>query len=187
MLEKQPHTITGSLAQVRRSPNGPQHEESRTHEDDLRDKAIIGSLTKLAGHYWRPDQNPMLQKHIALDWLNDLSAFTPQAVADACDLWRRRKDAEFFPKPGPFIAVTAECQKEIAERAAHARLIAGPRRPTESRPSMWWMQPRDRWPAHWQETEIPADEIGPYRRWEAARQQRLRESQPPPYVPGAQD
>lgn len=62
------------------------------------------------------------------------------------------------------------------------------RRPLhEPRPSCWWMRPRSKWESHWRQSEIPADDLEAYLRWERAQAQRTQENAPPRYVPGVQE
>jgi len=50
---------------------------------------IAASITLLLSHYYTPDVSPELQKAQAKDWLDDLSEFGAELVAEACQQWRR--------------------------------------------------------------------------------------------------
>ena len=55
-------------------------------------KMIAASIALLLSHYYVPDVSPELQKAQAKDWLDDLSEFGAELVAEACREWRRERN-----------------------------------------------------------------------------------------------
>lgn len=119
-------------------------------------RVIIMHLSRLWGHYWRPDMPTALADEVLIDWVNDLRDYDLIAVSAACDRWRR-SPKEFFPKPGQLIPLVIEEQRELRAKATHATLPPFRRSTASFRPSMWWSLPQHLWQPHWHDDEIPAE------------------------------
>jgi hypothetical protein len=69
---------------------------------DGRDQQITLSLISLSNHYRRQVRTPEEQAMWLRDWLDDLAAWTPDQVADACGEWRRSA-ARRMPSSGELL------------------------------------------------------------------------------------
>lgn len=69
-----------------------------------RRREISAILARLSLHYWRPDFTEAQFKLLLEDYIFDLSGYTPTEVHNACAAYRR-KESQFFPKPGEIIAL----------------------------------------------------------------------------------
>lgn len=55
-------------------------------------------LGKLALHYWRPDFTAEQAKLVMGDYLDDLEGYDAAHLQTACEIYRRGRGNEFFPK-----------------------------------------------------------------------------------------
>lgn len=88
------------------------------------------------------------------DMVNDLSPYTVAEIEVAVRKYRCG-DERFFPRSGQIIHLIESARKERREEAHFAQKNSRPL--PDSRPLMWWLQPRALWKPHWREDEIPKD------------------------------
>lgn len=122
-------------------------------------------LTALASVYWRPDFGPSQAAVLMADFVQDLEEFPVPEIEVAIQTYRRDPKSKFFPTPGVLRGIILEGRKERAELDNLGPAI----RNFDSRPIMWWMQPRNLWRDHWLEDDIPAEHREGYNRRAAQR------------------
>lgn len=150
--QNETHTIASSLA-VRRSSLALTPEQNREKA-----KAISVMLANLAPIYYRADFGEAQAKALFAAFVEDLSEFALQDLENAFREYRRDPANKFFPTPGNIRALTEAAMKERRLADEHrARPL-----PSESRPIMWWMMPRQVWKPHWRESDIPQDARAAY-------------------------
>lgn len=117
---------------------------------------MIGVMVaKLGAHYYRPDFGPEQVKHMALDFIEDLSQYPVCEVEAAFAAYRRNPENRFFPTPGMIRGIIDAARADIARMSR----ISDKPLPADPRPTMWWAQPRQLWKAAWRESEVPAGEV----------------------------
>lgn len=171
----QPHTITSTLEShpISRSLASMAKQAERA-------KLVAIQLAKLAQHYWRPDFTAMQAEALFGDFLEDLEPFDPEEIESTCRTYRQDSRNQFFPKPGQLRERLAASRTDALKMA---RAAAKPLH--DSRPTAWWMRPRQEWKHHWRQSEIPHDYLEAYLRWEEAVN--LKKSpERPAYVPGVE-
>lgn len=95
-------------------------QHSSTSQDN--DRQVAATIARLLLHYWAPGElSDEARRAMAADWLEDLSEFGPEIVANACREWRRRP-INRRPLPGEIRAICIEQQTKAQERIA----LAGP-------------------------------------------------------------
>lgn len=128
---------------------------STAKPDPAKSQMIAAMIVKLASHYHRPDFGPEQAKHMALDFIEDLSDYTIGEIDNSIKAYRRDAKSKFFPTPGHLIAIIVAARKE---RADMDKISTKPL-PNDPRPHLWWMQSRTLWKPHWLECEVPAGEF----------------------------
>ena len=85
------------------------------------------------------------------DYLEDLSPFNAADVEIVCREWRQDASNKRFPRSAEVrnMAFTVRSERALAALPRQAAM--------ESRPQLWWLQPRELWKPHWREEDIPAD------------------------------
>lgn len=87
------------------------------------------------------------------DFVSDLMEFPLPEIDMALQEYRRNGKNKYFPTPGSIREIILHGR---AERAAIEKI--GPAiKNYDSRPIMWWMQPKEMWRDHWLESDIPED------------------------------
>ena len=82
--------------------------------------AVSATLTRLATHYWRPDFEPNQIKYMMVDYLNDLSAYSPADVEASCVSFRRNPENKFYPRIGELLAILNP-KRDPSDRPSHLR------------------------------------------------------------------
>ncbi len=79
---------------------------------------IISMLGQLALHYWRPDFTKDQARLLYGDYIHDLSAYPKALIENAIAIYRRKPDAQWFPKVGQLIAlIEPEYRNRLSVRA----------------------------------------------------------------------
>lgn len=118
------------------------------------DEQKLQHLIRLGSHFWPPQTTPAQAKERLRDYIEDLAAFRVAEIEQFCREWRADVSRKAFPKVSEVIAAVARTRREIKESAA-----ARDRPKTGIRPTLWWMQTKNRWNPAWREAEVPAGEM----------------------------
>ena len=110
----------------------------------------LAALLQLGSHYWTPDFTPAQAKHLLADYLEDLALFGVREVEIACRSWRQDTKNKRFPRAAELIQRIRDYR---APKSDNKKPAFG------GRPILWWMQPKEIWPLHWRETEVPMGEM----------------------------
>jgi len=89
------------------------------------------------------------------DFIEDLARYRIPEIQAAFAEYRRAPDSRGFPRPGAIIALI---QKSQADRRTSSIQEGLQPEFGESRPSMWWAQPKSMWRSHWRESDVPSGE-----------------------------
>lgn len=84
------------------------------------DAGVARTISKLFALYPQPDRSEAEWAAWWEAYYEDLAEFPSAALAEACRAWRRRPDAEFFPKPGPLRALAREAARPLLTALARA-------------------------------------------------------------------
>ena len=87
------------------------------------------------------------------DMIEDVAEFSYADVKAACREHRLDANEKYFPNSAK---LRKRCMDTRREREAREAGTAHPQY-GDSRPIMWWTQPRELWKPHWRVSDIPAD------------------------------
>lgn len=90
----------------------------------------------------------------------DVDEFPVAEIEVALQAYRREPKNKFFPTPGAIREIILEGRRERAQMDK----IGAPIRNFDSRPIMWWLQPKSIWQDHWMVADIPSQHRAAYER-----------------------
>lgn len=122
----------------------PQRQNSAPGATDNERKLAI--LYRLGCHYWRQDFNQTQAKNLLLDYVEDLADFTWAEVETACREWRRDQTKTKFPRSAELAHICRCRRTESAAPAGDQRAML------PSRPTLWWLLPKDLRKPDWKES-----------------------------------
>lgn len=148
-----PHTTTSTLGQFSTSKASALVPTPTLTKAEKGHLSVM--LTALASHYWRPDFSPSQAAVMWADFADDLADCTIPEIEVAIREYRRDPANKFFPKSADLRAIVWANRKHRADLEKIGKPVSN----FDSRPIMWWTQPKALWNPNWRENDVPIGQM----------------------------